>query len=326
MIQKYSYLNDLSFLRQFDETRIKKQFIKINVLSFKEEKIIADIQGDVLDGSISVDGNSAMRRTATLSILVKENKYSYRDIKQLLTINKKIQIELGFANNTKKYNEFPILWFPQGVYVITSLNINHSNQGTTISLALHDKMALLNGECRGTFPASVTLSEVDDINQKGEIQIKEKVSIYQLIQELVNHFGGQQLGKIIISDIENKIKKVMKWAGSIPLYLYQEYIQGGVTYSRFSTNYNELAQIQSIGGGTITTFQYGEDVGYILEDFVYPEDLIVNAGESVVSALDKIKNTLGNYQYFYDIDGNFRFQEIKNYLNTSYATFLINQI
>ena len=248
-----------------------------------------------------------MRRTATLSILVKENKYSYRDIKQLLTINKKIQIELGFANNTKKYNEFPILWFPQGVYVITSLNINHSNQGTTISLTLHDKMALLNGECGGIFPASVTLSEVDDINQKGEIQIKEKLSIYQLIQELVNHFGGQQLGKIIISDIENKIKKVMKWTGSIPLYLYQEYIQGGVTYSRFSTNYNELAQIQSIGGGTITTFQYGEDVGYILEDFVYPEDLIVNAGQSVVSALDKIKNTLGNYQYFYDIDGNFRF-------------------
>ena len=35
---------------------------------------------------------------------------------------------------------------------------------------------------------------------------------------------------------------------------------------------------------------------------------------------------LGNYEYFYDIDGNFRFQQIKNYLNTSYSTFKINQI
>ena len=33
--------------------------------------------------------------------------------------------------------------------------------------------------------------------------------------------------------------------------------------------------------------------------------------------LDNIKNKLGNYEYYYDIDGNFIFQEIKNYLNTS---------
>jgi len=42
--------------------------------------------------------------------------------------------------------------------------------------------------------------------------------------------------------------------------------------------------------------------------------------------LDQIKNVLGNYEYFYDINGNFRFQEIKNYLNTSYSTFLINEL
>jgi hypothetical protein len=36
--------------------------------------------------------------------------------------------------------------------------------------------------------------------------------------------------------------------------------------------------------------------------------LIANAGETVVSILEKIKNILGNYEYFYDIDGNFVFQ------------------
>jgi hypothetical protein len=36
--------------------------------------------------------------------------------------------------------------------------------------------------------------------------------------------------------------------------------------------------------------------------------LIANAGETVVSILDKIKNILGNYEYFYDINGNFVFQ------------------
>ena len=54
--------------------------------------------------------------------------------------------------------------------------------------------------------------------------------------------------------------------------------------------------------------------------------MVGNAGDTVVTILDQIKNTLGNYEYFYDIDGNFRFQEIKNYLNTSYSTFLINEM
>jgi len=39
-------------------------------------------------------------------------------------------------------------------------------------------------------------------------------------------------------------------------------------------------------------------------------------GDTVVTLLDKIVSTLGNYEYFYNIDGKFVFQEIKNYLNT----------
>ena len=49
-----------------------------------------------------------------------------------------------------------------------------------------------------------------------------------------------------------------------------------------------------------------------------------NAGDTVCSILDSIKNTLGNFEYFYDLNGNFRFQEIKNYLNTSLTTDILN--
>ena len=59
---------------------------------------------------------------------------------------------------------------------------------------------------------------------------------------------------------------------------------------------------------TMLRLTYGDDVGYIYTDFTYPGELIGNAGETVVSVLDKIKSVLGNYEYFYDIDGNFRFQ------------------
>ena len=47
------------------------------------------------------------------------------------------------------------------------------------------------------------------IDENGEYLINKPV-IYQIITELVNHFGGEQLSKIFISDIDTRIKKVMK--------------------------------------------------------------------------------------------------------------------
>lgn len=324
MTYDFPYLKDSVFLKKFDELKLKEQYVKLIVLTF-DEMPIQEIQGKVTGGNLTLDGSSGMRRTGNLSMIADEYENDLTDTKHLLSINKKVEVLIGFVNTTNKYTEYDMLWFPQGIYVIISPNISHNSDGVNISLTLHDKMALLNGECGGTLPASVTFNEIEDIDEDGNIQVTEP-TIYQIIQELVNHFGGEQLGKIIISDIDNKIKKVMKWTGSTPLYLYQEPAADGTIYNSFSTNYNELAARQAQGHGTIKEFSYGQDIGYILTDFVYPGELVGNAGDTVVTILDQIKNTLGNYEYFYDIDGNFRFQEIKNYLNTSYSTFLINEI
>lgn len=319
MTHNFPYLKDVNFLNSFDKNKLKQQFVKLIVLSFNEMPI-AEIQGKVLSGNISLDGSSAMRRTANISLVADEYENDLTDTKHLLSINKKVEVLIGFTNTTGEYSDFPILWFPQGTFVIITPNISHGANGINISLTLHDKMALLNGECGGTLPASIIFHQVEDIDENGQIYIRQP-TIYQIIQELVNHFGGQQLRKIIISDIDDKIKKVMKWTGSTPLYLYQS-IQSGQITNHFSTNYSEAQR----GSGTIQEFEYGEDVGYILTDFIYPGELVSNAGDTIVTILDKIKNMLGNYEYFYDVDGNFRFQQIKNYLNTSYSTFKINEI
>lgn len=324
MTHDFPYLKDSVFLKKFDELKLKEQYVKLIVLTF-DEMPIQEIQGKVTGGNFTLDGSSGMRRTGNLSIVADEYENDLTDTKHLLSINKKVEVLIGFVNTTDEYTEYDMLWFPQGTYVIISPNISHNNSGVNISLTLHDKMALLNGECGGTLPASVVFNEIEDIDEDGNIQVTEP-TIYQIIQELVNHFGGEQLGRIIISDIDSKIKKVMKWTGSTPLYLYQEPAADGTIYNSFSTNYNELAARQAQGHGTIKEFSYGQDIGYILTDFVYPGELVGNAGDTVVTILDQIKNTLGNYEYFYDIDGNFRFQEIKNYLNTSYSTFLINEM
>ena len=71
------------------------------------------------------------------------------------------------------------------------------------------------------------------------------------------------------------------------------------------------------------------DIGFTLTDLVYPNtsnDFIASKGSSVVDSLDSIKNVLENYEYFYDVEGKFRFQEIKNYLNTSQSTDILESL
>ena len=312
------YLKDASFLKKFDKIKLKQQYVRILVLTF-DETPIQQIHGKVIGGSISLDGSSSMRRTCNINLVVDNSQTTLNNIKNLLTINKKIRVSIGFTNTTDEYIDYPILWFPQGIYVIISLNINHAGDGISISLTLHDKMALLNGECGGTLSASTIFHELEDIDDEGNTFIT-KPTIYQIIQELVNHFGGEQLGKIIISDIDNQARQVMKWTGSTPLYYYQS-INEGVTNNLFTTSLSRLPD-----SNYKKQYNYGQDVGYVLTDFSYPGELVGNAGDTVVTILDQIRDTLGNYEYFYDINGNFRFQEIKNYLNTSKSTEIINTL
>ena len=315
---RYDYLNDSSFLKEIDKMRIKEQYVKITVLNFQEQPI-QEIQGKIISGNLNIDGRSAIRRTCNLTMIADAVSNNLTSIDNtVISINKKIRLEIGFLNNTSKYKDFEILWFPLGVYVIINSSLSNGTSGTTIALQLKDKMCLLNGECGGTLPASVTFHEYETIDENGQYIIV-RPTIYQIIQEVVNHFGGEQLGKIIISDIDTRVKHVMKWTGSSPLYIKEEYGDG-------VTQFTPTTNASMVQGTDYKMYEYGYDIGYIYTDFIYPGELIGDAGNSVCDILDKIKNTLGNYEYFYDIDGNFVFQEIKNYLNTTQTKVDLDKI
>ena len=314
MRHNYPYLTDFNFLKSVDEMHIKEQYAKITILNWNESPI-QEIQGIVTGGNINLDGKSNMRRSCNLSVYVDTNfKTNVTDIDNLFSLNKKMYLEIGYKNITNKYKEYDMLWYPQGLFIMINPSLSHGTGGTTISLQLKDKMCLLNGECGGVIPASTRFDEYETIDENGEWVI-EKPKIAQIIRECVNHFGGEQLSKILISDIDDRLKMVMKWIGNTPLYLI-----GNGNARSFSTDYDDIQ------GQEYHSFEYGEDVGYIYTDFTYPGELNGDAGRHVCTILDAIKNTLGNYEYFYDIDGNFIFHEIKNYLNTTKAKIEIDKL
>lgn len=243
-----------------------------------------------------------MRRTASISLLATEVENDLINIDNLLSINKKIELLIGFLNTTDSYKDYPILWFPQGVYVITNPSLSRQQNQVTISLNLHDKMALLNGECGGTFPAAISFHELEEEDAYGNITIK-KPTILQIIRQLVNHWGGEQQRKIIINDIQEYIPEVLRWEGpdKKPLYIYNnQYLtlkkrqameQAFITAynkhiegSSFSDSYNAAAFLKSLKESLL-----------LKETTLKGEDL-----EKLKTLIQQIEYTLTNLEDFFE--------------------------
>lgn len=296
----FEYLNDMDFLTQLDKLHMRVQYAKIILLSFKDEEPIKEIQGSITSGNLSVNGSSAIRRTINLTMLASIDNSNLEDIDNEISINKKIKVLIGYDNPLKSYKNYgDIIWFPCGLFVLSSANISRSTSGWNISITGKDKMCLLDGTAGGTLPASITFHESLVQLDNGDVEIQYP-TIFQIIYEAVNHWGGEAIENIIITDIDEEIKMLVKYMGDKPVY--------------FSNDYQSLSfEAQE---DYPHMFSYGQDAGYKYTDFTYPGELVLNAGDTVVTLLDKIVSTLGNYEYFYNIDGKFVFQEIKNYLNT----------
>ena len=332
MRRTYPYLNDSfyedansalkrrNFLKTIDNFVNQKQYVRLTLLNWNEEPL-KEIQGVIASGSLSKDGSSSIRRTCSLTASIDSGEYDIENMSYDFAINKKIFIEIGVENHSNQFLDYPILWFPQGVFFIASASASSSvSSAVSLQLTLKDKMCGLSGDVSGTLPAAVIFDEMDTQDASGAY-VTKKVLVYDIIKELVNHYGGEDLNNIVIEDVPRRIKRVMKWTGSNPLYLVpkQSGSAGVVWYAAY------LDKPETLEDGTIEILS-GQDCGYVYDDFVYDSELSANLGESVTSVLDKIKGSLGNFEYFYDEFGVFHFREVKNYLNTTQATTLVNDM
>lgn len=305
----YEYLQDFKFLRQFDAQQSQTQYIKLTVLDLNNTPL-EYIEGKATGGNVSVNGSSAIRRSGSLSLIADESNYRITELENIIYMNKKVQVEVGFTNTTNQYLNHDIIWFPQGVFVMSGANIQKNNSGITISLTLKDQMSLLNGECGGVFETAVTHSPamVERIFDNDSIVSEEPVLFYQLIYRLLTEWGHLPPEYIIIEDVPLTIENIVRWQGEGDIFFNPVVKDGNVISYTMSQNPDS---------GDIPAYSYGDAVGYLEIDYSYPtaNDLTSNAGETITSVLDKIKSALGNYEYFFDVQGFFHFQKIKDYVD-----------
>ena len=301
----YTYLNDRVFLKEIDNLRVKEQHIKITALSWFEENPLQEIQGYTTGGSINVSGKSSVRRTGSLSLEADDKIYNIKDVNNIISINKKIAIEVGFTNTTSHYNEYDIIWIPLGVYIIKTASVDHGTNGLKISLSISDKMCLLNGDVGGIFPATANLSEVVILNEYGEKVGTDYLILKDILKNVLYEYGGIQLGQIIIEDLEEISKAQVKWNGDDPLYHYVG--EGG---QHFYTKADPGKDKQDI-------YIKGDLIGFRPQYFTWPgaEPLKANAGENVATIIDKIAKALGIFEFFFDVYGFFHFRQKATYRN-----------
>ena len=347
------------FLIDLDKSKIKTKYARITALKF-DESPIETIEGRVTQGSINLDGDSAVRRTCSLTIVANDFDYS----NYVWGLNTKFKLEIGLKNEINA--AYPdIIWFNQGKYLISSFNMSRSTNSFTISLQGKDKMCQLNGEVGGSIGASIDFGTIQEIDAQGNSRIT-KIPIQDIIRNIVHQYAGEPLHNIIIKDIEDYGLELLEYRYDVPAYLYRKadantaafmniIIEGNTPCLAYATKddvdinnpisnitkfsdlgpkeldmlvdtlsgSNKPAYIKAESVGTelyhIAKIEYGQTAGYRKTDLTYPGDLIANVGETVTSILDKIKNMLGDFEYFYNLDGQFVFQKKQSFINTKWS-------
>jgi hypothetical protein len=99
-------LFDQNFLMELFSNTQREIYSRITLLT-NDELPLEYIEGRVTGGSINIDGNSALRRTCNLTMVL----YNQKEINNFyLTFKRKFKLEIGLANNIN--NNYPkIIWF-----------------------------------------------------------------------------------------------------------------------------------------------------------------------------------------------------------------------
>lgn len=305
------FMNDRSFLLKLNQHKVREYLAAIMVLDFETENPIARLEGKVVSGSMTVAANSAVRKTCSLTIVFNEDTKNITDINNLIAIDKKISLSLGLKNpfyHLPQYAQYgEELWFKQGLFVITRASSSISVSSAQVSIELQDKMAFLNGTCGGTLPANTSFHDRIIYDKDGNYTTEYPL-IKEIIFEAVNHYGGEHPSRIVIEDVPDVGRKVVRWRGSTPINFQSE-------IDAKNSGRSFVIAAPPVTGFENTYYQ-GDLVGYRETPLTYPGELILKMGQTVANLLDEIVSTLGNYEYFYDAEGIFHFRQIKNYQAT----------
>lgn len=350
-------LLDQEFLKELYMHRQKEIFAKLIALTLDEEPI-EELQGQITGGSISLDGSSSVRRTCNLTMVAKEmdiNQYYWG-------LKNKFKLYIGLLNTVGWDYEniiwFPMGTYVISNFNTSQSTSNYTisitgkdkmallNGDLSGSLfAAHDfgieeiydtetkittyqdipiKTIIREAvhEYAGEPWENIIINDLDDLGLE-LLDYKGKNPIYLFLSageaNTKDVVQMQVSGDYYVSlkdnpQIQIKLKEIEDYG-----YVYDERIELG-----FEGVYSAKPTIFLWGGEevTIAKVENGQTCGYRFTDITYVGDLILNVGEAITALFDKIIAMLGNFEYFYDLDGRFIFQRRKTFIDKTWNNII----
>lgn len=353
------------FLKQLDQTKNKTIYAKIISLDFNERPQ-SNIEGKITSGSINIDGASAVRRTCQISLVTKEvdiaDYYWSLNTKFKVEIGVKNTIDnrypdiIWFKQGTYLITSFSQALSTNGYTINISgkdkmCQLNGENggslqaqtdfgqyeeileDGTTIIAKYPLKQIIrdmVHHYAQEPFhniiinDLDATGLELQEYRYDSPLYLIRKASLKENPKPEIWYINGTLDGDLPIwikNENSNIRKKTTISNNSI---VYDSLLDTLVDIENKPTQFYLSEDSEDLYAAA--KISYGQTVGYTETELVYNGELIGNVGETITSILDKIKNMLGNYEYFYDLDGRFIFQKQKNYINSAWTPIVSTEL
>ena len=335
---------DKDFLMQLDKVKNKVIYARITKLTF-DEKPIEFIEGKATGGSINLDGASALRRTCSLSLLAEETS----QIDFNCGLHTKFKLEVGVENNisnnypkiiwfnqgiylttsfstSRSTNSFTISIGGKDKMCLLNGDVGGSLESSVDFGKMEEEDIFGNWVIKdipikdiirnivhmyGKEPHhNIIINDLEDYGVE-LLEYRYDVPLY-LYKETTSDSNFTYTNAIFSEGAGNyKYKKPSdsNWSSGMSLdEIPQDCFEslGNLIPESEKTIFKNVKTEKNY---YFTRIQFGEACGYRITDLTFSGDLIAKAGETIVSVLDKIKNMLVEFEYFYNTDGQFIFQK-----------------
>lgn len=165
---------------ELTQLKVRNSKIKVELLNFSLQTIDL-IEGNVIEGSITIDATADIRRTCSISIAVNKSSFTISE-EGSIWIDKYIKIYEGIDNPRTGKTE----WWNLGIFMINNPNRVYNATTNTLSFEGLDLMAKLTGRRNGQLPAVATVVPVDS-------------SVADVVKQIITQLAG--FTRYVIQDV-----------------------------------------------------------------------------------------------------------------------------
>lgn len=254
----------------------KITYLKVELLN-KNYLILDELQGNLIDGNLSIDAESSIRRTINFNIYVSDSSFIVGENNKFW-LDKIIRVYIGYLHlRTNK-----IKWYKLGLFVINNNSYHYDVSTNSLSMSCSDLTANLTGDRNGyiqsletTIPVGSVIRNVmiSTITELGKISnyivsMDDKVVPYDLqfptgstVYNIIEKLRDLYIGYETFFDVDGKFICQKKPSGlNDPISLDDKLLHPLIISEDLDISFTDVKNVTEIWGKLLESDRYAETV------------------------------------------------------------------